>query len=415
MTLDDAIATALFQNPDLITLRGQEGVSRAALGVARTYPWNPFVQAQYFPNGSPLVLSNQPGGSAGMSNYYIWVMQRFELAHQMRFRKQAAGALLTQVQWNIQQGELINVAQTTRLYFAALYQRELRDLAYEFAQINDRLLGVVERRLHANLATPADMTMARVAARQTRRQADLAEANYQTALLALRQQMNLPLEAPLVVDDRITSFAWSPVQCIDPESPSLSPTQLAGALVQSRPDLMAASAGVAVANANAWLARAARMPDLQVGPIVDTGDDGTQYMGLRVQSDIPVLNTGKPLANQRHAELQQQRLTFAQLNQRAVIEAQTAIDRYERARRLAEAAAADHAGPSAAVPAELRDITAQFEGGQAEVVAVLNTQANLVLDRRAYLDLLNELAQAAANVVQATALPPRRLAILPKP
>jgi cobalt-zinc-cadmium efflux system outer membrane protein len=318
------------------------------------------------------------------------------------------------VQWNIQQGELMNVAQTTRLYFIALYQRELRDLAREFAQINEHLLGVVDRRFHANLAMPADVTMAKVAARQTRRQADLAEANYQTAMLALRQQLNLPLDTPLVVGDQITNFAWSPVQCIDTDSPSLSPTELASALVQSRPDLMAASAVIAVANANAWLARAARIPDIQVGPIVDTGDDGTQFMGLRVQSDIPVLNTGKPLANQRRAELEQQRLTFAQLNQRAVLEAQTAIDRYERARRLVEAAAPDHLGPSATVPAELRDITTQFEAGQAEVVAVLNTQANLILDRRAYLDLLNELAQSTANVVQATALPPRRLAAMPR-
>ena len=46
LSLIDAINTGLAQNPDLVVLRTTEGVSYGALGVARTYPFNPYVQIQ---------------------------------------------------------------------------------------------------------------------------------------------------------------------------------------------------------------------------------------------------------------------------------------------------------------------------------------------------------------------------------
>ncbi len=131
MTLTAALAQGLADNPDLVTLRAQLPVNQAMIGVAKTPIWNPFVQAQYLPTGSPRVPNapGQPASGAGQSNYYVWAMQRFELAHQRRYRTQSARAALNQVQWNIMQAELLYVAQSSRLYFAALYQKELYDLA----------------------------------------------------------------------------------------------------------------------------------------------------------------------------------------------------------------------------------------------------------------------------------------------
>src|SRR5205823_12632075 len=144
-------------------LRGQLNVNPAIVGVARTYPWNPFVQGQFLPRGRPFVPPEPgvPASGAGLSSYYVWVMQRFELAHQRQFRIKGALASLNQVQWNIFQGELLNVAQTTMLYFTALYQKELQELAQETAELNERLAGIVERRFRANLAKAADVTTAK--------------------------------------------------------------------------------------------------------------------------------------------------------------------------------------------------------------------------------------------------------------
>ena len=49
ISLQQSISLALSQNPDLVTLRQSERVSSATLGVAQTYPFNPFVQVQATP------------------------------------------------------------------------------------------------------------------------------------------------------------------------------------------------------------------------------------------------------------------------------------------------------------------------------------------------------------------------------
>ncbi|MGN6545739.1 MAG: TolC family protein [Aureliella sp.] len=406
MGLTDAVATALFRNPDLVAARGQEQVSIAALGVAETYPWNPFVQSQLLPGTG--------GSNPTQTNYYVWFMQRMELAHQQQYREQAASAALNQVRWNIHQTELLNIAQTARLYFTAQYQFELYQLADETALLNEKLLGVVQRRYNAGLATSAAVTTAQVAARQSRRQASLANATYQAALLAVAQQLNPSETVKLSLRDRLGDYRWQAVRTLETsgsenETALANPEALAAELVKGRPDVMAARYGIAMAGANARLADAARMPDLQAGPILNAYPSGAETLGVRFQMDLPVWNTGQPLANQRHVERNQQVLIFNQLRVRATLEAQTAINRYERARLLVEESRVDLSPFEKNPPADLRKILEQFEAGQADVLAVFATQNSLLQDRRTYLDLLNEVSQAAAGVVQATGVPLERL------
>ncbi len=181
LTLGDALAISLAENPDLITIRGTANVGAAAVDVAGVYPWNPFVQAQYLPNGHPF-MAGSPGNAFGQSSYYVWAMQRFELAHQRKYREGSAVAALGQIRWNIQQAELLNVAQTERLFFTALYQRQLLDLAADAETLSQRLSGIVQRQFHAGLATSVQRINIQIARRQSRRQRELADAAYQAAL-----------------------------------------------------------------------------------------------------------------------------------------------------------------------------------------------------------------------------------------
>ncbi len=409
MSLSDALATGLAQNPDLLTLRGTAVVSAAVVDVAGVYPWNPFVQAQYFPQGHPFTPSALPGGQSGGSNYYVWLMQRFELGHQRRFREESASAAYGQVRWNIRQAELLNVAQSERLFFAALYQRQLRDLAADTETLAGRLVEIVEHRFQAGLGTNLELVNAQVAARQSRRQNHLAEAAHQAALLALAQQLGLPAQVPLNLTGDLTRFEWLPVAdvfCSVSQSDLREPQQLAAEMAEARPDVMAARSGAAIARANASLARAARIQDVQAGPIYETVDNGVSFLGLRLQREFGVFNNGSALAAQRDTEVQQQALAHDQLRRRATNEAAAAIDRYERARRYA----AEAAGEEARSPGgELEQVVAQFEAGRADIVNVLAIQNNLLQDLRAYLDLVNEVAQSAALVTQTTGLPPERL------
>ena len=147
------------------------------------------------------------------------------------------------------------------------------------------------------------------------------------------------------------------------------------------------------------------VPDVQAGPIYDTADDGTRYLGLRLQMDIPVWNTGAPLARQRREQVHQQVLTYEQLRIKARLEAQAAIIQYDRVLALAAKSAPTHG----ATPPELQEILRLFEAGQADILTVIAMQGNLLQERRIYLDELNQLAQSAAALIQAAGLPPSRL------
>lgn len=404
LTLDEAIAVSLDRNPVLVTLRAAEPVAHAVYHVAETYPWNPFVQVQVLPYAQDRV-----GDRLGV-NHYVWLMQTLELTHQRRHREDSAAAAWRQVRWNIVQAELTNVAQTERLYFTALYQRELRDLAERTASLNEELLGIVERRFTAALATAADRTTARVAARQSRKQAELAEMNFQTAVLTLRRQLNFSDDVPLALVGRLEDFSWRSVAERGPSSPADGstikvPDELIAGWALERPDVLAAGAGVSTAQANANLARANRIPNAGIGPFYERDEGGTVFAGFRTQMNVPIWDTGRPLVEQREAEFRQQLTTLQQLRARAKVEAQTAIKRYELARHLVPREADIF---SRAVPEDLRRIKDLFEAGQADILTVYATQNSLLQEQRTHLDSLNELAQAAADVTLSAGLPPAR-------
>jgi len=405
LTLDGAIATALDRNPNLVSLRAGEPVARAVYGVAETYPWNPYVQIEVLP-----YARDASGNTQAVTNYVL-LMQTLEFAHQGRYRKAGAAASLNQVRWNIVQAELTSTAQTERLYFSALYQRDLRDLAARTAALNDELLGIVERRYQANLATPAERTTAQVTARQARKQAALAEANFQTALLTLRRQLNMPTSQVITLIGRLEDFDWLPVTGVQSDDASVAgPIQVSldvsWQFACERPDVLAAQAGMNVAQSAANLAQANRVPNVQFGPFYERDESATVFAGFRTQMDLPIWNTGRPLAVQRSAEARQQAITTQELRSRAQIEIQTALERYERARRLTEQERPESADT---IPDELRRVRELFEEGQADILNVFATQTSLLQEQRTYLDLLNELAQAAADVTLAAGLPPARL------
>ena len=405
LTLLDAVEMALAQNPDLTAQRYAEGVSEGALGVAQTYPFNPWVQIQVLPG------SSNPTGEDDTTAHYVLLMQQLQLAHQRRHRTEAAEAALNSVRWNFVMAKLASMAQTQRLYFTALYRQELAELAAAIARISADSRQVAERQLAAGAITGADVAIARLEEQSARQQAQLADANYQTALLDLRRQLGLPLMAPLALTGRLSDVRWhsfsGPVpvwlKFVEVDLADVQSSQsLARHLAAGRPDVSAAASDFFAARANLDLANANRCPDLIVGPYYQRDDDSTTQWGLRAHMDLPVLNSGMPVVRQRMAELNQRRGLWEQLLVRASLEAETAMQRYERA-----LAATGSLPEAAKLPAELQKLEEQFRAGEVDLVRVVAARTSFLQARQAELDNLNELAQAAAAVVAATGLPPQ--------
>src|SRR5262249_20871643 len=150
----------------------------------------------------------------------------------------------------------------------------------------------------------------------------LAEANYQTALLDLRRQLNIPLDSPLEIAGDLTQWQWSAatpenllrIKCPQlPEGLTLDSRSAVTGLISGRPDVMAAQSDVMVARSAANLANASRVPDLQLGPYYQRTESGTSYYGFRAQMDMPVFNSGMPLLRQRQAEYRQRQVAWEQI------------------------------------------------------------------------------------------------------
>lgn len=413
MSLPESISLALSQNPDLVTLRQTERVSIATLGVAQTYPFNPFLQVQATP------WQDARNRNPGTTNHYVLLMQTIQLAHQQQFREQGASFALNSTRWNIHQAELLAVAQTERLYFVALYQRGLMELTEASDRNNQQLLNILEKQLEAGQATAADVAIVRVDAESTRQQQRLASANFQSALRDLARQLGVsPLQIQDVQGD-LRRVEWtlpkvpedsSIASEIESEPSAAKDGSSILSWAASRPDVMAARSDVDVARANLCLASASKTPDLQIGPYYQTTDDNTHYLGFRGQIDLPVINNGVPLERQRAAEHNQRLTAWQQARRRAELDAEAALDRYETA---LIAAATDATSASTNLPAELEGLETQFQAGEVDVVRVVQARTSLIQNQRARLDLLNEVAQSAATLTGAAGIPVDQLVHFP--
>ena len=127
---------------------------------------------------------------------------------------------------------------------------------------------------------------------------------------------------------------------------------------------------------------------------------------MRAQADIPVINSGMPMVRQREAELTQKVATWQQLQCRAELEARNALQRYERALRIASQPGGSFQGPPLA---DLNKLEDQLKANEVDFLRVFTARTSLLQLRRAHLDALNELAQAAANLTAATGIPPDAL------
>ncbi len=149
-----------------------------------------------------------------------------------------------------------------------------------------------------------------------------------------------------------------------------------------------------------------RRPDLQIGPMWQRDDSPTEFWGVQGQINIPVVDTGRPLVSQRVAELRMQEIAAIQLENKAVQEARAAVQRFQRARQLVEQTRDEF---TQSIDEALKPFDDQFQAGQFTLLQVFAARTVLVQSRQGYLDLLNELALAMADVTQATGLRPEQL------
>ncbi|MEX2185170.1 MAG: TolC family protein [Pirellulales bacterium] len=399
LTLDRAIELTLAGNPDLVTLQSAESVSRAKWNVAATYPFNPVLNYDVRP------ATRERTGETGSTLNTVAITQEIELAHQSRYRNWGGQAELTSTIWTIRHAEAVAIAQAERLFFTAVYQRQLRDVSRTSAELSSQMVDVLKRRFDAGQATTSDVALARIELAAQQRQADLANAAYASALADLSRHLGVSRDDGLEPDGELAVWEWQPLAgAVNDDRDDISIQ--AAALAARRPDVQSAAAAVDAAAAQLALARANRTPNLTIGPVYERDESGTTFYGVEGSLPIPIVDSGRALVGQRAAELRAAQVANEQLRRKAELEIQDALDRYQRALDSTKSLRLTTINDLAQQVAQVED---QFKAGQTDLLRVFAARASLLLASRAELDALSELTQAAALVTEVTGLLPAAL------
>jgi cobalt-zinc-cadmium efflux system outer membrane protein len=250
----------------------------------------------------------------------------------------------------------------------ALQQSQLA-LARELAESTERTRALDERRLRSGAVSEAELARAEVAALQAQQSVDLAEQALTIARLQLAFLLGVRDPAPeFTIDSSLFDSALP-----EPGPPLDS---LAREALEKRPDLLAASAQRARAEAALALARRQRVPDVALS--AQYAQEGTGQNALEpptltfgAQLPLPIFYRQAGEIARAEADLRAQRIAQEKLRAQALIDVRQASAAVEANRRLVQRLRTRLLGRARRV-LDLAQV--QYEKGAASLLELLDAQ-----------------------------------------
>ena len=267
----------------------------------------------------------------------------------------------------------------------ALQQAQL-DLAHEVADVAERTWSLDEKRLHAGAISEAELARAEVAALQAQQAVDLADQGSRVA----RLQIALLLGSP----DPESEFTVDPDLLDRPLPAEAAPADaLAREALDRRPDLLAALAQEARAEAALALARRQRIPEVALSAQYQQEGSGQSALQpptltVGVQLPVPVFYRQAGEVAKAEADLRAQRTSHLKLRAQVLVEVQSARAAMEANRRLVQRMRSRMLARARRV----RDLVqVQYEKGAASLLELLDAQRTWAQTRSDYFKELRDL------------------------
>jgi outer membrane protein TolC len=355
--------------------------------IADTYPFNPSIENRIQgASGPPAagVTNNVP-----VEHILLW---EIEVHHQRRYRRDGAAAALSRTEWEIAYQEQTLAIQVIRAYATLLYRQEKLHLAEETLRFNQRLVEDVRRLVNVGKLRNIDLIQAETEFDSTR---DLVSQSRE-AQTAARQDLYRHLG--LVGGDfEIDGLLESPAQNWDPAA-------LGELATSRRADLQAKRLAVSEAAANLNLAVANRRGNPTIGPAFGYDPSKIMTIGIQVNVPIPFPNRHRGEIMQSEAEQAQAVLSLRQAEVNVRQDVASALARLEVAQRRADLFRTKTL-PNLQRAAD--DMAKLFQAGEPGVdsLRVIDIRRKLLLARDGYLDALNSVRQAQADLLAATGEP----------
>lgn len=372
LSLRDLDLIAIYDAPNVATARARWDVARAAIQTANALP-NPTLSL------NPAYVTD--GGAAPPYFLAGTLIQLIETAGKRPLRVAKAGYAAESARLQAVSAVWTTIARVDGAAIDMAAARARAAALDEQASVQAQVVETATKRLALGLGSSVELTVARTALTRATldRQAALAaevDASHRLAEAVGLSQSALP------VDRLVLGLDASAL-------PDRFLNSARDATPLRRADVLSGVADYAASVIDTRLQRAARTPNLEVGPSIEY-DQGTRKWGASISGALPIFNrNGGPIAE---ADAQQ-RVAGDQL-----LETQTAaIGEVDRAVGAYQQAVRGLAAADRLVDEQSRQLAAQnslLRAGQAGRADVLAVQGDLALARLGRADALATLARA---------------------
>jgi outer membrane protein, heavy metal efflux system len=185
LTLEEAVAAALKQNPELQALRLETDAAKGQLDKARV----PLIANPALEGFGSRKERSPEEGSGRVTNYGMKLSQEFEIAGQKAIRIDVAQKNLARTSLEISDRERTLKYEVKNAYAAALVSRERVGLTEEVVRLREDLLDLTNTKYQAGDVSALEVNLAEVEASKARSDLVAAQQDFREAVLALRGVM----------------------------------------------------------------------------------------------------------------------------------------------------------------------------------------------------------------------------------
>jgi cobalt-zinc-cadmium efflux system outer membrane protein len=372
VTVEEAVETALRQNPEIKTRAQERDTAQGALLQTRAYP-NPDLDLA--------VETDRFFAGDGEGRRSVGITQTIVTAGKRRHRQDNARLGVTVVEQTIEDAKRQLIAEVMEAFYRLLFTQEHLKFAREQIDLADRLVALSEGRFREGFAPEMDVTLAKVDYHTRLQEAVGLEQDLVDARAALNTLMGQAVDEPVAAQGTLLA---APV--LMKKHSSLQEEALG-----RRPDLRALTIEFERAAGEVALVRAERVPDLAVS--LDVTEERTVFDApglsdrdrlLGVKLSIPI-----PLFDRKRGELMaaQSRLRQAE-SERAALRARIAQEVHVAFARIASAEERLHHFENDVVPLAKNnlDLTRQaYEQGLAGILQIMEAQRRFAETQLGYL------------------------------
>jgi cobalt-zinc-cadmium efflux system outer membrane protein len=394
LTFKEYLSEVAAANLDYAAARYNVPIAEAQLAAARVSP-NPLLTV-----GTAGRDITDSGGQKEPANNEAGISETIELGGKRGRRVAVARANLAQAAATLEDFFRTLRANAAVAWVDALTKRREAEEKRRSTEALDELVTANRKRLEVGDIGEIDVTQSRVDALQSRADYLAAESDARVAAVTLEQLLGRQRPAGRL----------APVGDLDGPVHGFDQEVLIEQALRSRPDVAAARQALASAQASVEVARALAVPDLSVGFTYQDNERSTNVIapapafssiGLSVSVALPVFNRyrGELAAAKATAAQSATQLAAAELKVR--IDVLQALARYQLANERAEQFKGGAIDDAAEV---YKAKLFSYEHGASTLLDVLNARTLENNVRLAYLDALNERAEALIGVEQAAGI-----------